>query len=515
MLPRPSLNTLCFFALTTVGLSLVLMLVRVSSAISFSEPLQLTTSGAESEFIYSVWKYLNGLVLYADQRKIPFHATFYNWMFYVLYGEISETVLRVLSLSDDWLPTVTRLITLVGGILGSGLAYHTFVTLLKIKSRGLKLLSATFAIYLFFGPLPGFFAFTTRPDTWAIVFDIAAIYSFLTLYRQRPLAAVLVFCGLTYAAWSFKQIFVFGPGAVGLFLLLNRDWRHLSVLVAVTCNAWGLTLWIGGPVYAQLLLYQDSVVMFSLETMVRSFSNFSVKFLPGLAGLAAIVAIPSFRRATMEAIRLDDVAKMAALGLLVTAGIALVASLKVGAAEYYFMPLTYYNALLVLTALSRMSKTLNVPSAAWGVLSLGWIAGFMAVASVLMGFKGVLSVRNIHEDTIAVKPCLQVMKQPVFADSPILSLPWIMPAEEHFVFHYHYLADHAAGIKMEQGGIGGLMDTGYFATLAFHSKVDRYDGSDLKQYHPRPQACQGLEIYDRTKDPVPAPHRTAPEGWGR
>jgi hypothetical protein len=484
------------------------MAVRGISAISFSEPLQLTTSGAESEFIYSVWTYVKGLVLYPDLTKIPFTATFYNWMFYVLYGEISGTVLRVFSLSDDWLPTITRLITLAGGIIGSALAYHTFVALLKIEGRGLKVLSAAFAIYLFFGPLPGFFAFTTRPDTWAIVFDIGAIFVFLVLYREKPLTAVLLFCGLTYAAWSFKQIFVFGPGTVGLFLLLNRDWRHLAVLVFVTWSAWGLTLWIGGPAYTQLLFFRNSVVMLSPETMVRSFSNFSVKFLPGLAGLAAIVAIPSFRRMTIEAIRRDDVAKIAALGLLVTTGISLAASLKEGAAEYYFLPQTYYIALLVLTTLSRMTKTMSVPNVAWGVLSLGWVAAFLAVASVLMGFKGVLSVRYIHEQFLMAKPCLQAMKQPAFVSNSMLSLPWIMPAKQHFVLHYHYLKDHAAGIKMEQGGIGGLMDKGYFATLALYSEAGPYDGSDLKRYRARPQACPGMVIYDRINGPAPDPDRT-------
>lgn len=478
------------------------MVVRGASAISFSEPLQLTTSGAESEFIYSVWTYVNGLVLYTDQTKIPFTATFYNWLFYVFYGEISGTVLRIFSLADDWLPTVTRLITLAGGILGSALAYHTFVALLKIEGRGLKVLAAAFAIYLFFGPLPGFFAFTTRPDTWAIVLDIAAIFIFLTLYRNKPQAAVLFFCGLTYAAWSFKQIFVFGPGTVGLFLLLNRDWRHLAILVFVTWGAWGITLWAGGPAYIRLLTYQDSVVTLSSEPMVRSFTNFAIKFLPGLAGLASLAVIPSVRGAAMDAIRQDDVARMAALGLLLTTGISLAASFKVGAAEYYFMPLTYYAALLVLAVLSRLSKASAVPSAAWGLLSLGWIAAFLAVASVLLGYKGVLSVRNTHELVRAAKPCLLALKQPAFVGNPMLSLPWIMPAKHHFVLHYHYFTDHAAGIKMEQGGIGGLMDSGYFATLAFQSKVDRYDGADLKQYQIRPQTCPGLVIYDRINGPI-------------
>ena len=82
------------------------------------------------------------------------------------------------------------------------------------------------------------------------------------------------------------------------------------------------------------------------------------------------------------------------------------------------------------------------------------------------------------------------------------SLPWIMPPKNPFVSHYHYFTDHAAGIKMEQGGISGLMDRGYFATLAFQSKVDRYDGADLKRYQIRPQTCPGLVIYDRINGPI-------------
>ena len=71
-------------------------------------------------------------------------------------------------------------------------------------------------------------------------------------------------------------------------------------------------------------------------------------------------------------------------------------------------------------------------------------------------------------------------------------------AKQPFVLHLNYPFDLAAGIEMEGGGIGGLIDQGYFATLALDKgRKGHFDGSELKRYRSRPGDCAGLIIYDR------------------
>ncbi len=90
------------------------------------------------------------------------------------------------------------------------------------------------------------------------------------------------------------------------------------------------------------------------------------------------------------------------------------------------------------------------------------------------------------------------MQPPAFVVYPYLSLPWMLSSGQHFIIHFHYHFDRAAGIEMEGGGIGGLIDRGYFATFALDKGSNgHFDGSDLKRYRARPGDCSGLIIYDR------------------
>ena len=101
-------------------------------------------------------------------------------------------------------------------------------------------------------------------------------------------------------------------------------------------------------------------------------------------------------------------------------------------------------------------------------------------------------------------PSLVNLREPFFVSNPYLALPWITPAKQPFVLHLNYPFDRAAGIKMESGGIGGLIDRGYFATLALDKgRKGRFDGSNLKRYRSRPGVCAGLILFDRVNGPKP------------
>ena len=102
--------------------------------------------------------------------------------------------MNVLSLGDPWIPTITQFLTLFGVLLGVFVAYRSFVVALDIRDRDFKLLSLAFAVFVMTGLLIGFSAFTGRPDTWAMLFEIAAGWLFWSSwrrYRSPPAAPFL------------------------------------------------------------------------------------------------------------------------------------------------------------------------------------------------------------------------------------------------------------------------------------------------------------------------------------
>lgn len=488
-------------ALAGAGLCLALMAVRAFHAISFAEPLQAPTSGAEYESLFAIWKYVHGLTVYADHTRIPFAGSFYNWLYYVFYGEIASAVLAALSLGDAWLPTVTRLITLGGIVFGAWMASRTFLALSDPGDRDFRNLGRAFAVLVFFGPLMGFFGMATQPDIWGFAFDVTAVYFFLRFYNARPATAVMLFWAFAYLAWGFKQIFVFSTGAVGLFLLLQRDWRMFALLAGLSVLGWSITLAVGSGQYARNMLSFGGVsVVLDSAQLVRNIGNVAVKILPllfGIAGLGWAVATNLKTRARVAEAILGTpggAARFAAIAVVVTGVLVLPASAKLGAAENYYFMLSFFLALLLLALLSAAAKAGQWPAAA---LALGWLLHIAAVALVLAGVVGTLSPKATHAELTGLRDCLvgKNLARPLFIAHPYLSLPWMVPANRHFVIHGNYRWDRERGTEMEGGGIGGLIDRGYFATIAV--PVVPYDGSTLKRYKPRGDACGDFKIYER------------------
>ena len=498
-------------ALLSAGMGVVLMAVRGYFAISFSEPLQLTTSGAEYESLFVIWKYIHGEPVFVDQTRIPFAGTYYNWLYYVFYGEITGAVQSALSLDDAWLPTVTRLLTLSGAGFGAWVSYRCFSELFLNESEHERPLALAFAALLFFGPLMGFWAMATAPDIWALALDVMGVFLFLRHYKSRPFKAILLFCLFAYLAWSFKQIFVFSSGAIGLFLLIRRDWQPLLILVVITWSAWGVTLALGSPEYVHTIVaFGGTTVEFARYELVRNLINLAVKIQPVLflVVVTVITAMikPSVRSALLAGFsgtekRVPEMTlTLALLGVLITSLLAIPASAKIGASENYFFTLTFFLILAGLAWLRISLSQGNQMTWTFGAMSLGWLGNLVAVVSVLAGLQGVLSTQYMHDSMMATAQCLkrQELSESLFLSNSYLSLPWMVPAKQHFVIHYNYPMDRASGVSMEGGGVGGLIDDGYFATLVLPAgSKDGYDGSGLKRYRPRPQTCPGLKIYDR------------------
>ena len=87
------------------------------------------------------------------------------------------------------------------------------------------------------------------------------------------------------------------------------------------------------------------------------------------------------------------------------------------------------------------------------------------------------------------------MPAPVFVKDLTLSLPWITPAEESFIISFYYDTDRAAGRVFEAGGIGGMIESGYFNALVFEIPLPGIDGATFDGYEMQTARCGDWVVY--------------------
>ena len=484
-------------ALACAALMTALVAARVWGSVSLARPLQVVTSGWEQESLVALWEWMRGGQVYVDALAIPYRWSIYNWLFYHAYGVAAGWALDALALADAWLPTAARLITLTGAAVLTAAVWVSCAVLARPSAPAGRALVPAFALLVAAGPLAGFWALTARPDVWALALEAWAVVLFWSLWPRRRLAAVLGFAALAYLAWAFKQTNLAAAGAVALFLLVRREGRLLAVLTAVLGTAWIATLAIGGPAYVASVTLARDVPQWSaahgVEVMVRS----AAKSVPALAGASAVALILVRSGGVLRALAADDRLLFAALGGVTAMGLALATVGRVGSAENYFLPAAYFLSLVAMAGLA--SPTLDGRRRVLlAVLAGAWLVQATAVALVLAGVTGVISVRDQDRIVAANKACLDSLPRPLFIADHTLALPWLNVGTPPFVTGFAYERARAAGLPFAAGGIGGLIGGGQFAALALPPDVGTsYDGGSLELYQRREAGCPGFAVFLR------------------
>lgn len=475
-------------AWVTVGLCLALMVVRVASAVSLQQPLLAITSGAEEEVLLSLWRAAVSQDVYTDPFTIPFTASYYNWLFYALYGMLPGKLLGSVGLSWDWLPTVGRLISLALTSVGSLLAWRA----LSLVGKGAaSRLSLVLALYVFFGPLIGFWAIALHPELPAMVITVGACLVILRHHGPLPITTVIVVSLLSLAAWSLKQSHVFLGGTLFLFLIWQKNWRGVATCLVVHGLGIYLTFVLGGAIYLKMMFFSGTDVTFGIEQLAHNLLNGVAKTLPVLSIIVVGLASLSIRCLTEPGVRLG------LLGSGVSLLLSVPASAKIGASEsYYFVP-CWFLSLFAIALLARQSGKLRWPSLA--TIIAGWGVTAILVSTVLTGHAGVRSVREWHDRNVAERACIRNLPGPLLSLASLYHpLPWMTAAEPRYLRSYNYLADRRAGRAFEAGGIGGLIAAGYFTTLVTVKGVNpAWDGAEFLPKYRLSHDCAGLEIWTR------------------
>lgn len=468
-------------------LALVLVALRLWHIISFQEPLHVITSGYEEESLFALFKYVHGMPVYADPHQLPFAASYFNWLYYGIYGTITSLILHTFHLGDEWLPTIARLLTL-------GIATLGFVITLSLLRRlQSHTVAFCFCALLWYGPLVGYWSITARPDVLGLLFDTCAVFFFLRYMPEQKRKAVVLAALFCYLSWSCKQINVVMPGAIGLYLLCRRQWLALILFSGLLISLYALSYALMPDAARKMLFFVDTAIPLSRTVFIDNTITFLKKTIPiwviALALLIEALRNKEYRHALLH----NRNIQFSLCGLITWSLILLPASSKVGSAENYHFIALLFLLLFIATGLSQLkipSRSVNLGLLVAGVLTIASLS-FVLLQNRTQG------LAEQHESMKALRSCMQTLPQPIYVFNHYGALPWMNPSPQSFVLAYNYWDDRKAGIPFERNGIGGLIQSGYFNALILpEAATDSFDGASLQDFT-RLQSCQGYAVFTR------------------
>jgi len=445
---------------------------------SWSFP-RLTTTGCEEEALFPIWKFARSGTVYADPQSIPFSVSYYNWLFFFVYGGVVKILFALFSLEDSALPIITRLLTLGFAGASIGIVYAILGRLSVLAISGSRLVRLTCSVFLILSPIAGSWLYTARPDMAAITCELIGLWCALRYADTRRIGFLIFTVLACYAAWSFKQNFVHLIGGLFVFLALRHQWRELGLVLLMFIGLAGGTLLVGGHAYRHSLIGAQMNCKVSLAVSLEIFLA-AARLAPQLVAVAvALAAALVIRKRWPKSIGGDLLAGTA----LVALGIGFLGAAKQGADTNYFIPASVFGVLWGLSLFAPGGEKLftfsGVPSLFRGailatfcfavLLGLGAPAR-QAVKEIarLLG-RGETSgnelASGIGREVAQLKQHLDELPGPVFVTDRACNLPWIQRKPPHFVYSFMYAVDRKAGYTFESGGIGGLVEKGYFETI--------------------------------------------------
>ncbi len=474
---------------------LLLLLLRAMQVISFNEAHHVVTSGFEEESLFAMWKVLHNLPIYTDPHQIPFSASYFNWLFYGIYGSLITLVMNTFGLEDVWLPTVGRSITLLIVLMGFLVNYRLLVSP-RINAQPLSCaIGASLSALLWFSPLIGFWAMTVRPDVVALLFDVSAIF-FLLRYPRHSLKGIVLASICCYLSWACKQVNIVMPATIGLFLLYEKRYRAFIWFSVLLGLGYGITLLLANYNLLKTIFFINTAIPISMDVFWGNFTNFIKKSLPAVTLLGLVFFQGMYHKKVRNGLSENDMFKLGCCGLLAWAVILLPFSSKVGSADnYHFIALFFITLLAagIIKQLLEQNANLTKPTG---------VAGILFVLSV--GYclsQGTLSrIHNQHVENIALKQCLEKLEQPIFVLNHYGALPWMNPSPISFVLAYNYWSDRINNRPFEHNGVGGLIKQGYFKTLVIPKDYTvSFDGASLSHYH-QSQVCTHFAVMSKKEN---------------
>jgi hypothetical protein len=467
-----------FLLLAAAGLCLAVWAVRVGPLAFRSSPPLAGTSGCEEEAWFSVWKAVKGFPVYNDPWAPPFSGSYFGWLFYETYGFLSGRLLKWMQAEDAWLPSVCRWIT-AGFFLGAAAFYRRIFLRWRFPENGVFGLPSLFTVLALFNPLFHWWSFTVRGDMGALAAELLAFWFGLRYAesgRRRDLGGL---AAAAYLAWAFRPTSISVLTGMGFWMLTQKRWKELSLLVATMAGVFGASFWMLGPNFLQSVFVANALSGELLGSVAKSNAWLALKQDPLF--LFAVLCLPVLL-VRAKARWQEGPTRLLALTAILSLLWAVVFSAKVGAAaNYYFVP----GCLLPLAAWALLD---GAKGSVWARAFLGLAATGMVGANLLIlsGKAGALRPPSdaVMQELRELRPSLQA---PVFCTDRTGNLPWVLgDGERSMVFGYAYTGMLAKmPEKFRQGTIRSLLMEGRFNTLV----VTEANAS----YSPTPEEMAGYE----------------------
>lgn len=452
------------------GAGILYILVRFTQTVWFATPYYGFTTGSEEEALYSIWKWLRGLPVYGDMFDIPYAASYFNWLFYAVYGTVNREFLAAFGLNEAMIPAISRCLTLAlhAGSVG---------VLVAIARRlGLRRCGWSYALFALLNLCYGLWAITTRPDVGALLLELVGFWTILKFEEKRQRRWLFALVASLYCAWAFKQTSVNMITVYCLALLFQRRFRDLFWVALPTFALYGATFALGGPLYGYACILSQSRMGFFPSLGARNFILASLK--APLLG-AAVVLIPGLLPLARHTRPLGN--RLVPGVFLFSLFLALLTATKNGAyANYFFMPAAF--GALCLADLADQVQVPRLAALARCAVAAAALFQIGLIPRQLLQPEGTHILQRQHRDALLVKAGLESLPAPILVHRPDLSLPWIQTRPPHFVFAFTYFGDREFR-EFRHGGMGGLARDGFFGTIVLAKDTPPvFDGHSLDLY---------------------------------
>ena len=175
--------------------------------------------------------------------------------------------------------------------------------------------------------------------------------------------------------------------------------------------------------------------------------------------------------------------------------IALAASFKTGASVNYFFTFA------LMLALAGCASLAGRPAPRLQVLVCAIAIAFQGLA--LTGWAGRVDLDGPLRTAALRWETFRRLPEPRFTSDYSLELPWLNADSPPLVLAYNYDIARRSGRRFEGGGVAGLIESGYFASLFLPADTqDSFFGGSLRNYE-RGATVDGLTVYRRSSRASP------------
>jgi hypothetical protein len=421
----PAMNKRFDLATAVAALACVALMGARAASVFHHGPY-IFTSGAEEESLFAIWKEINKQAVFGNAFEPPFAQSYFNWLFYWVYGAFGSATLSILKLDSLALPVIARALTLALTAV-SMLVVYQILSPLALSRR-----IAASAI-IAFNPLVGLWALTARPDVGALLCALLGAW-FIGKYDRSDSSVWIGMAFLAfYCSWAFKQSYIAAFAATVLHLCLARKWKPAILFTAAVVLVIGLTFTLGTPEYRYAAISSQSHMAFLLSNMKYNFGRAALKAPLVWIGLVAVFVC--FRR---------DRANFFGWWAILSLPLMLLASAKVGASDnYFFEPAAACSILFFLEGRHIVAAS---------------VVQMVSPLLIFAGFAG--SLIRPEPELALLRSELANMSGSVVVTEGGGNLPWVHSQAPYFVLATTYFADKTMGKPFEFGGIEGMVRNG-------------------------------------------------------